>query len=54
MRDWAQEKAKAPALPSIKKESWYTKNLGSRVASDALAAGTAGILVAPIITIIDK
>ncbi|KAI9782998.1 MAG: hypothetical protein M1835_003905 [Candelina submexicana] len=33
---------------------WNTKNLGQRLASDALAAACAGALVAPIITIIDR
>ncbi|KAB8349806.1 hypothetical protein FH972_023819 [Carpinus fangiana] len=51
MRDWAQDKS---SLPNLAKSSWNTKNLGSRIASDAIAAGSAGILVAPIITIIDK
>ncbi|KAJ8116996.1 hypothetical protein OPT61_g1723 [Boeremia exigua] len=33
---------------------WNTHNLGLRLGSDALAAGAAGALVAPIITMIDK
>ena len=33
---------------------WNTNKLGLRLGSDALAAGAAGALVAPIITIIDK
>lgn len=33
---------------------WNTKNLGMRVGADLTAAACAGILVAPIITIIDK
>ena len=33
---------------------WNTKRLGSRVAVDAASAMTAGGLVAPIITMIDK
>ncbi|KAF2437843.1 hypothetical protein P171DRAFT_372965 [Karstenula rhodostoma CBS 690.94] len=34
--------------------SWNTQKLGLRVGADALAAGSAGVLVAPIITMIDK
>lgn len=33
---------------------WNTNKLGLRLGSDALAAGAAGALVAPVITIIDK
>jgi hypothetical protein len=33
---------------------WNTSKLGLRVGADALAAGTAGALVAPLITMIDK
>ena len=33
---------------------WNTNKLGLRLGSDALAAGAAGALVAPIITMIDK
>ncbi|KAF9694193.1 hypothetical protein EKO04_007745 [Ascochyta lentis] len=33
---------------------WNTNQLGLRLGSDALAAGAAGVLVAPIITMIDK
>ncbi|KAJ4360430.1 uncharacterized protein N0V89_000992 [Didymosphaeria variabile] len=33
---------------------WNTQKLGSRVGVDALSAGAAGVLVAPIITMIDK
>ncbi|KAF2662356.1 hypothetical protein K491DRAFT_584941 [Lophiostoma macrostomum CBS 122681] len=35
-------------------KSWNTRNLGLRVGADAIAAGAAGVLVAPIITAIDK
>lgn len=34
--------------------TWKTGKLGLRVGVDALAAGAAGVLVAPIITMIDK
>lgn len=40
------------ALPTP--TTWNTDKLGLRLGSDALAAGAAGALVAPIITIIDK
>lgn len=36
------------------KKAWNTANLGSRLAVDAACAATAGGLVAPIITIVDK
>ncbi|KAF1843586.1 uncharacterized protein K460DRAFT_407929 [Cucurbitaria berberidis CBS 394.84] len=36
------------------KREWNTSKLGLRVGVDALSAGAAGILVAPIITMIDK
>lgn len=63
----ALPKPKMPACPplptpsgtakSVEEEphkSWNTQKLGLRVAADALAAGAAGLLVAPIITMIDK
>lgn len=34
--------------------SWNTRKLGLRVGADAVSAGAAGVLVAPIITVIDK
>jgi hypothetical protein len=34
--------------------TWNTNKLGLRISADALAAGCAGVLVAPIITAIDK
>ena len=37
-----------------KKESWNTGKLSSRVAVDVMSAATAGGLVAPLITMIDK
>ena len=52
------------ALPNLKKvgvsikekepKQWNTKNLSFRLAVDAASAATAGGLVAPIITVIDK
>lgn len=38
----------------MKQESWNTKNLGQRLIVDAACAATAGGLVAPIVSIIDK
>lgn len=37
-----------------KTQVWNTANLGSRLAVDAACAATAGGLVAPIITIVDR
>jgi len=48
------------AIPGIKTveekgtKAWNTRNLGWRIGADAIAAGSAGLLVAPIITIIDR
>lgn len=39
---------------AAKTKSWNTHNLGLRLAADAAAAATAGVLVAPLITMIDK
>lgn len=36
------------------KGSWNTKNLGLRLASDFAGAASAAVMVAPLITIIDK
>jgi hypothetical protein len=38
----------------VAKRDWNTSKLGLRVGADALSAGAAGALVAPIITMIDK
>jgi hypothetical protein len=40
--------------PAITKRDWNTSKLGLRVGVDAVSAGAAGALVAPIITMIDK
>jgi len=40
--------------PTTAPRAWNTSKLGLRVAADALSAGAAGALVAPIITMIDK
>lgn len=34
--------------------TWNTRNIGLRLAADGAAAATAGVLVAPVITMIDK
>ena len=50
-----QETQAKHATPSVLAQTnWNTDKLGLRMGSDALAAGAAGALVAPIITIIDK
>ena len=49
-----ETQAKHATLPAIAQTKWNTDKLGLRMGSDALAAGAAGALVAPIITIIDK
>jgi hypothetical protein len=38
----------------VAKRNWNTSKLGLRIGADALSAGAAGVLVAPIITMIDK
>jgi hypothetical protein len=45
----------APMGPGLEaSKSWNTKNIGLRLAADGAAAATAGVLVAPVITMIDK
>lgn len=39
---------------TMKAKAWDTRNLGWRIGADATAAASAGVLVAPIITIIDR
>ena len=55
------EKVEGPETTSIHQaqtgdriENWNTKNLLPRLATDALSAGSAAVMVAPLITIIDK
>jgi hypothetical protein len=45
-----------PAIKATDKEAraWNTRHLGSRIGADALAAASAGVLIAPIISIIDR
>jgi hypothetical protein len=42
------------AEEAVKTRAWNTKNLPLRLGTDAIAAATAGFLIAPIITIIDR
>ncbi|TID20516.1 hypothetical protein E2P81_ATG05153 [Venturia nashicola] len=44
----------AKAIPGTQPKGWNTRHLGLRIGTDALAAASAGVLVAPIITIIDR
>jgi hypothetical protein len=46
----AQTTSQAPSQASI----WNTKNFGWRLGGDLTAAASAAVMVAPIITIIDK
>ncbi|RAR00851.1 putative membrane protein [Stemphylium lycopersici] len=43
-----------PTTTDAAPREWNTSKLGLRIGADALSAGAAGILVAPIITMIDK
>lgn len=49
-------KGKIDGVRSVEKDrqEWNTKNIGSRIAVDAACAATAGGVVSPIITMIDK
>lgn len=49
----------AKAIPGMnvsetQAKAWNTRNLGMRIGTDAFSAASAGVLVAPIITIIDR
>ena len=46
--------AKANFQPTAQEKTWNSSNLSLRLAADASAAGTASILVSPIITVIDR
>jgi hypothetical protein len=50
--------AAAPAVamstPEVKTRAWDTRKIGWRIGADVAAAASAGVLVAPIITIIDR
>lgn len=45
---------KVQEMEKIREKAWNTKNLPSRVCTDAIAAGSAGALVAPLIAMIDR
>jgi hypothetical protein len=47
-------KEKESPAKAMAEKKWNTKNLGSRMAVDAACAATAGGLVAPLISMIDK
>ena len=53
---WEIKGKKIDGVKIVEKErkEWNTKNIGSRVAVDAACAATAGGVVSPIITMIDK
>lgn len=44
----------APSVLLGKNRQWNTNNLGLRLCADGAAAATAGVLVAPVITMIDR
>jgi hypothetical protein len=50
----ASAPAPLAAGASTQQKGWNMKNLGQRVAVDAMSAATAGGLVAPIVSMIDK
>lgn len=43
-----------PKAPKVETSQWNTKNLGLRLGADAISAASAAVLVAPIISIIDR
>ncbi|EFX05319.1 hypothetical protein CMQ_3388 [Grosmannia clavigera kw1407] len=46
--------AAAAAAAAVSTSTWNTRNLAPRVASDAASAGTAALMVAPVIATIDR
>lgn len=46
--------SKPPTTQIASKRTWNTENLGLRLSSDLLSAASAGALVAPVISIIDR
>jgi hypothetical protein len=50
----SQAAAAAPVHASLSDHSWNTKNMGLRVAADFASAASAGVMVAPVISIIDR
>ncbi|KAL6703857.1 hypothetical protein ACN47E_008991 [Coniothyrium glycines] len=51
---WNRMSTTTKEAPAALEREWNTSQLGLRVGADALSAGAAGILIAPIITMIDK
>jgi hypothetical protein len=59
---WSDGNSAAPAVAinaakpvAVEKtKNWDTRNLGWRIGADAVSAASAGVLVAPIITVIDR
>jgi hypothetical protein len=52
---WSTATSAVPAgAIEAKTRAWDTGKIGWRVGADALAAASAGVLVAPIITVIDR
>lgn len=42
------------AMANLKEKKWNTEHLGQRLAVDAACAASAGFLVAPIVSMVDK
>jgi hypothetical protein len=52
---WSTAAATVPTVAiEAKTKAWDTRKIGWRFGADAVAAASAGILVAPIITVIDR
>src|SRR6266480_209085 len=51
---WRPRELPADNVPTSAKGSWNTHRLGWRVGADFASAASAGVLVAPVITIIDR
>jgi hypothetical protein len=44
----------SPTMDCAKDSSWNTRHMGLRMGTDAISAASAAVLVAPLITMIDK
>lgn len=51
---WSAPKALPNPVTSAKAKTWNTRHLGWRIGADAISAASAGVLVAPIINVIDR
>lgn len=51
---WRPRELPASSMARDTKRAWNTRALGWRVGVDVVAASCAGVLVAPIITVIDR